>query len=151
MSAKALDYAEQQLGVHEVYEQARKARNDLDECLTRLSEARDKKRDLEFRLSDREMEIAADERGRHPDMSQAAMDKHLKQAFAQDDSWRELREQLSKVIGDAEGYEYDKAIHETDIRIAVARLQELGGYFNYLAAVKQADEANKTKKTEKPT
>lgn len=139
----ALEYAEIKLGVHTVHESAVAARNSLDECLTRLSEARDLKRDLEFRISDREQELAADEYGKHPDMAQNRMDKHLKGAFYADDTWRELREQLSKATGDAEGYEYDRTVIEADIRIAVSRMSELGGYLQYLAAVKLAALASK--------
>lgn len=141
---KALKYAEEQIGVHKVYEDAKQARVALDGCLTDLGKARDQKRDLEFRLHDREMEVAADEYGKHPDMAQTRMDKHLKRALAQDDDWRELREQLSKVTGDIEGLEFDRSVFEADIRIAVSRLQELGGYFQYLAAIKQAETANKS-------
>jgi chromosome segregation ATPase len=149
VSSKALEYAEDTLGVHKIYEDAQTARKDLDECLTKLSEARDKKRDLEFRIADHEQEVAADEWGKHPDMAQTRMDKHLKNALWRNDDWRELREQLSKVTGDVEGLEYDRAVAEADLRIAVSRMQELGGYLQYLAAVKLASvktrEAGETK------
>jgi hypothetical protein len=50
-----------------------------------------------------------------------------------------LRGELLESIGDVEGLEYDRAMNETDIKIAVARLHELGGYFEYLAAIKRAE------------
>lgn len=140
---KALKYAEDELGVHAVHEAALKSRQELDECLTALSEARDEKRSIELQLQDAELEVAADERGKHPEMSAAAMDKHLKVALSKDDRVRELREQHTKLIGDVEGCEFDRSIIEVDIKIAVARLQELGGYLQYLAAIKQADTASK--------
>jgi hypothetical protein len=138
VTAKALEYAEVKLGVHKVHTEALEARESLDKILTELGEARDRKRDLEFRLSDREQELATAEWVKHPDMAQNRMEKHLKAAFFADDAWRELREQLGKAAGDVEGSEYDRAIAEADIRIAVARMQELQGYLNYLAAVKTA-------------
>lgn len=148
MTAKALAYAEDTLGVHRVYDDAAGFRIKLDEILTELSAARDKKRDLEFRLSDQEQLIAADEWGKHPDMAQTRMDKHLKSAFWKSDDWRTLREQLSSVTGEVEGLEYDKSIMETDIKIAVARMTELGGYLQFLAAVKIASVyAEETKET----
>jgi hypothetical protein len=148
---KAINYAEYDLGVHRVYGEARAARAALDKTLTELSEARDKKRDLELRLQDQEMEIIADERGKHPDMSAAAMEKHLKVAYNQSDTVREFREQVMSVVNDIEGLEYDRTIHEVDIRIATSRLQELGGYFHYLAAIKEAATAQATKKQETTT
>jgi hypothetical protein len=51
------------------------------------------------------------------------------------------------VTGDVEGLEFDKAIHEADIKIAVARMQELGGYFAYLAAVKESEIARLARET----
>lgn len=135
---KALKYAEENLGVHKVYDDAHAGRLRLDDILTDLGKARDRKRDLEFRLHDTEMEIASAEYGKHPDMAQTRMDKHLKQALSKDDSWRELREQLSKITGDIEGLEYDRAVAEVDIKIAISRMSELGGYLVYLAEIKRA-------------
>lgn len=139
---KALKYAEDTLLVHEVYADAKIARERLDDTLTELGKERDKKRDLEFRLHDAEMEVASQEYGKHPDMAQTRMDKHLKVAITQDDTCRELREQLSRTTGDIEGLEYDKTIAEVDIKIAVSRMGELGGYLNYLAEIKRAASAN---------
>jgi hypothetical protein len=144
VTAKALAYAEDTLGVHTVYEACVAHRDRLDGILDRLAEAKDTKRDLEFRLSDQEQLIASDEWGKHPDMAQTRMDKHLKSAFWKSDEWRELREQLGRATGDVEGLEYDKSVCDTDIKIAVARMQELGGYLQYLAAVKLASGAAKS-------
>lgn len=140
---KALAYAEDRLQVNRVYHEALMKRNELDEILNELSELRDTKRDLDARLTDAEMEVAADEWSKHPDMSAARMEKHVKVAFSQNDDVRQLREQLIKVTGDIDGREFDRSIAETDIKIAVARLHELGGYLEYLAAIKQAETASK--------
>lgn len=145
---KALRYAEDNLGVHQVWLDAQAAREKLDSLLTLLSESRDHKRDLELQLHDREMQVASDEYGKHPDMAQTRMDKHLKQALSQDAGWRAFRAEISRMTGEIEGLEYDKAVIETDIKIAVARLQELGGYLQFLAAIKQADNSNHSKKPE---
>lgn len=146
---KALRYAEENLGVHSVYEGAIEARDRLDGILTDLAGLRDKKRDLEYRLQDLELEVASDERGKHADMSQAAMDKHLKVVLHNNTDVRELREQLSKTVSDIEGLEFDRSIAETDIKIAVSRLHELGGYLEYLAAIKnQAGNAREASTTE---
>jgi DNA polymerase elongation subunit (family B) len=136
--AKALEYAEGTLKVHMVYHEALQKRNELDEILGELSELRDTKRDLDVRLVDAEMLVAAEEWAKHPDMSAARMEKHVKVAYSQNDDVRQLREQIIKLSGDIEGRQYDVTICEVDIKIAVARLQELGGYLNYLAAIKQA-------------
>ena len=51
VSTKSLTYAESVLGVHEVHHLAQTARAELDKVLTDMGIARDRKRDLEFRLS----------------------------------------------------------------------------------------------------
>jgi hypothetical protein len=133
---KALDYAENKLGVHLVYEDAIKQRDFLDKLITEISEARDKKRGLEASITDREFEIIGDERSKHADLSVAAMDKHLKQAFHADPSLQRLRTEHLAVVNDLDGLELDRSVLETDIRIAVARMTELGGYLQYLAVIK---------------
>lgn len=135
-SRKAVNYAEIRLGIHDIFQEARTARNGLDECLTRLSEARDNKRTNEGAIVDREMELLADERGKHTDASDAWLGRHLKVVYHDDPFLTTCRETLNGIIGDIEGYEFDKIILETDIKIAVARMTELGGYLEYLAAVK---------------
>jgi hypothetical protein len=133
---KALDYAETQLGVTRVYEEALDKRNEFDELMTALGEARDKKRIVEGKIQDREFEVMGDERSAHPEMSAAAMDKHLKLAYHKDSFLQLLREEHTAVVNELDGLELDRAVLDVDIRIAVARLTELGGYLNFLAAIK---------------
>jgi hypothetical protein len=139
-------YAEDNLGVHTVYNEVVTRRNELDEVLSLLSETRDKKRALALSLEDKEMAVAADEWAKHPDMAVTRMEKHIKVAFSNDGEIREMREGLAKLSGEIEGLEFDRDMCETDIRIACARLQELGGYLQYLAVIKteagKASEAN---------
>lgn len=142
---KALRYAEEQLEVNKVYEGVLESRNKLDSVLTELGDLRDKKRAIQAALQDKEMLLSADEWSTHPDMSAARMEKHIKVVYSNDDEIREMREGLAKVSGDIEGLEFDRDIHETDIRIAVARLHELGGYLSYLAAIKQGELSSKSK------
>lgn len=133
---KGLEYAEQNLGVHSVYEAVKTDRDELDKIFSDLSTKKDSKREVESLISDRELEITSDERGKHPDMSQAEMGRHLKLAFGQDDSLKTLHKQIRELTNDIEGLEYDRSIKEVDIKIGVARLSELGGYLVYLAALK---------------
>src|SRR4051812_46462502 len=112
-AAKALKYAEEQLGVHEVYNKCLAVREALDATLTELSKVRDKKRETEDRLLNAELEVAADERGKHPEMSAAAMEKHMKVALHNSGNVREFRHTLAEVVGELEGLDFDKTMHET--------------------------------------
>lgn len=139
---KALDYVES-LGLNSVYNEALAARNELDEKHKQLLQLRGERRRQEQLLADLEMAVIEDERSRHPEMSQAAMDKHLKVAFSNNGDIRETREALSSLAGEIDFVEFEiNRIHQ-DIKIAVARLEELGGYFQFMAVIKQANEARK--------
>lgn len=139
--ADAIKYAEETLGVHEVFTETVEAKTELDKILTELSDKRDALRDKEFLLSDKEMEIAADERGRHADMSATAMEKHLKIAYSNDGEVRGFREEIARLRSDIEGLEFDRSVQEHTIKIGCARMTQLGGYFQYLAIIK--DVANR--------
>lgn len=133
---RALEYAEEVLGVHSIHADAVKHRDRLDKILTELADLRDKLRFEEASLVDEEMQIIIEERGKHPDMSVSGMDRHLKIKMRESDEVRERKETVAKLKSEVEGLEFDKTISETDIKIAQARMNELGGYFQYLAAIK---------------
>lgn len=144
MGHAALTYAEQNLGVHRAHEQAIEARDRLDTILDELSKARDRKRVLEYARDDREQEVLADEWLKHPDMAVTKMPSHFKTALHKDAGWREIRTTLAAVLSEVDGLECDQKIAEADIRIAASRLVELGGYLQYLAAVKTAESTSRT-------
>ena len=135
---KGLTYAEEKLEVNSVYQNAIKHRDALDTVMTALAETRDQKRIIERQTADREMEILFEERSKHPEMSAAGMDKHLKLAHHADELLRDLRNQHVKAVNDLDGLEIDKSMLEVDIKIATARMIELGGYLQYLAVLKQS-------------
>lgn len=108
----------------------------MDEAMTEVAKQKDLRRTLDDAIATRELEIYSDERGKHADLSQAALERHLKVETHRDPQLVELRSKLSACISSIEGFEYDIRAFETDVRIAVARMNELGGYFNYLAAIK---------------
>lgn len=130
---KAVSYAEVRLSVHDVYNKAVTDHKALDECLNHTADIKDSKRTWESATVDREMDLSADERSKHEDMSDAAMGRHLKILFRQDAFLMEARGTLNNITSDLEGLEYDRAILETGIKIAVARMNELGGYLQYLS------------------
>lgn len=146
-SLKSVTYAEVELGVHKVYESAQLFRDQLENALSEITALRDRKRNLDSALVDREMMLLIDVRGKHPDVSEAAVERMMKQAKNDDDEHREIREQINAVLRKIDDAEAMKVVAEVDIKIAVSRLQELGGYLEYLAAVKQhqARDANETK------
>lgn len=146
-AAKAIGYAEGTLKVHEIFDETVNCKHSLDEILVRLSERRDQRREAEEALRDRENEIASDLYGSNPDWSATKLDAASKSARQADPFHKALRSKISEILGAIDRLEHEKLVAETEIKIGVARMTELGGYLMYLAAVKNA---NTTEKPEKP-
>ncbi len=143
MPNPALAYAETQLGVHNVFEEALGNRDSLDALLGDLDKAHDTKRTVQAAMSDREFELLTEERGKHHEMSATALDQHMKQVKWRDEKMKDYRLRLDLVAGEIQGLEYDAEMLRITIRILTARMEELGGYLHYLGAVKQAETTTK--------
>lgn len=142
--AKSLAYAEG-LGLNSVYDEALVARKQLESKVNEIHEARSRKRTLENYRHDREMAILEEERGANSDMPIAALERHLKVVYSNDAELREIRDELLALQGDIDLWEYEMSLLESDIKIAVARLHELGGYFQFMAVIKSTSEARKAR------
>lgn len=134
----AIKYAEDTLGVHTIMETALKARDEYSQILAELADMRQARRQLEFDIEAHEMEIAADERVKHPEMSATAMKDHLKGALFKDPKWRKMRQDLIELTGKIEEEDADRSLTLKDLDIANARMIELGGYLMFLGSAKLA-------------
>lgn len=143
---KALRYVEG-LGLNSVYEGAIEARKHLEDKYLTLNDLRNRRRTVESFRFDCEMEVMEAERAKHVDMSQAQMDKHLKVVFSNHSDIREARDELIMLAGQIELLEHDIDMLNTDIKIATSRLVELGGYFQFMTALKQAETSRKSSET----
>lgn len=144
MPKNPVAYAEEDLGVHEILAGVLDARDKLDkEVLTVLADARDQKRKAEQDLDDRETDLLIAERGKHSDISATALKEHMKVILYKDAEWKRLRDLVRTLTDQIDGAEVDRKLRERDIEIGCARMVELGGYLNYLAAAKNASAASK--------
>jgi hypothetical protein len=64
-----------------------------------------------------------------------------------DEAMKQYRIKLDTVTGEIQGLEYDAEMLRLQIKILVARMEELGGYLRYLAAVKEAQTLTKATTT----
>lgn len=139
-----MDYAEKELGVNEVYAEAQRLSKALEDAQATLLEARGNKRSIEAEQYNREMDLVLDESEHHPEMSVAAMERHMKKVLFRDTRLKDLRDSHVAVVGEIEGLESEVRKIESDIKIVTSRMVELGGYLQYLAAIKQHQMAYKT-------
>lgn len=135
----ALAYAEVQLGVHKIYEEGLQLSSQLDETLTALDKAQDERRDLDQKIEELEMDLLVEERGKHPDHSEAAFSRHLKEVYHKSSELRMLRFKRNAKAGECSGLELDMEFTKARIRLCSARMEQLGGYLTYLAAIKNAE------------
>lgn len=147
----ALAYAEDQLGVHHVYEEAQGVQSDLDEALSALDKAQDARRELDHKIEDYEMDILVKERGKHPDHSEAAFQRHLKEVLHKDEHLKRLKSERNAKAGECTGIDLDISYLKARVTILSARMIELGGYFQYLAVTKQATLAEQRNQPTQPT
>lgn len=139
----ALDYAEREIGVHSVHDEARRLSLELDNHRKMLVTAKKDRLRTEEAMADREIELATDLRAEMPEASLAAFERQLKTVVHKDARMRGFRGMLFDANHNISHLEVEVSRTRVDIDIAVARMTELGGYFQYLAAVKQAETANK--------
>lgn len=132
----ALQYAEEHLGVHKVFDEANDLDAQLNDYLTALDKAQDDRRELDEKIADHEMSLLIEERGKHPDHSEAAFGRHLKEVYHKDQELKQLRSTRNAKAGECTGLELDIEYTKSRVRTMQSRMVELGGYFQYLAAVK---------------
>lgn len=146
---KALTYAEENLGVHKVYETLLQHLEDLDVSTSDLDKALDRKREIEEKYADAEVDLVNEKRGLHPEMSDTKFKAELKVWERENDAMNQLRLDLNAVKSEIQGLEFDQSMLKARIQVGSARLVELGGYLNYLTAVKNQAENAKKKTQEK--
>lgn len=133
-----LAYAEDDLGVHEVYEEAQEAHEALKGALDTYAEQAKRIRQANDSVEQREFELAGEYRGQQHDMSQEALKRAIREAHRTDETLITMR----KVLHDAQGKQEDAhaAIEQNKYRLRVlsARMNELGGLLAFLGAAKAA-------------
>lgn len=144
MTNAALQYAEQVLGANSVYEDAQTAHADMNTLVTDLDKLLDRRRELDRDVDDREIELLLETRNAHADWSKTAVNDHMKEVKNRDQQLRELRAILLGINSEISGLEADIKVQEFLVNVKVARMHELGGYFTFLAACKNAEIANST-------
>lgn len=134
-----LAYAENALGVHQVYTESLSALEDLDVALNAFDSAVDKRHSLDDRIEDRQMQILIEERGQNSELSEAAMTRRLKEKYHTDERLSQLKLERNAAAAEASGLELDIEHIKYRLKVKVGRMEELGGYLAYLAALKNAE------------
>lgn len=139
----ALAYAES-LGFQSVFDELLGNQKQLDDLFADLDKAQDERRFVSDAIWDREMQLLSTTQAANPDWSANKVEQQMKVIKHGDDTLKELRLRQRLNHAELDGLEIDKEMTVHRIKTLQARMVELGGYFNYLAAVKQAETLTKT-------
>lgn len=136
-----VQYAEETLGVHDVWAECRERLAQHDASRTTYLDAVAQLRDLKAAVQTREAEITSDQRGEHPDMKITAFKEHLKVAFEEDTVHTAYRDEIAEQEIRRDNAESEMRHHELGIRALTARMHELAGLLEFYGAAKRASKA----------
>jgi len=137
MAAKAISYAEVNLGVHTVFYQAERLSGELQDLNSQLTLEQKNRRLISESILDREADLLGELRGIHSELSATALDGRFKIEKRKDPELQKLRSDLAGAQWTVDWYENEIRSKESAQRVFVARMHQLGGYLTFLAAAKQ--------------
>lgn len=143
MGRSPVTYAEQDLKVHELYEEHARNIRELQEALARKSSYEISVRETEFTIKEHEMDLAEKLRSGDQGMSIAAFERELKAMCHKDEEHHRLRTRLMTAQNDLTKATtiYEGALAQE--RATRARLYEISSLLRFYGASKEAVTAAK--------
>jgi hypothetical protein len=135
---RALQYAENDLGVHNVWTDSQNIVQGLNELYNTRAGLETSCRKLDYEIERRKEFLLTTQAQTHNDMAVTAFERHMRVIYASDDQLEALRSERLKVMSHRDVITGNIAASETNHKGHVARMVELGGYFEYLAHTKHA-------------
>lgn len=129
-------YAEDDLGVHNIYDEARAHFDDHSYYTKQVESLNLQIRDIKTQIEDREREVVSDERAKQLDLSKTAFGEHLKEVLKADESLRAMRGDLSALEAERSNCELNLKNLSLGIQLRSARMEELGGLLYFYAVCK---------------
>lgn len=138
MKPKALAYAEDGLGVHRVWVNSEELVLKVQELYKTQASLEGNTRYLSTQIERRRGDLLMRVTEAHPDLSVAAHERHMRIVYGTDDELRTMVDSLNAEMGARDAIAAEIRGIETNLKAHVARMNELGGYFEYLSAAKNA-------------
>jgi hypothetical protein len=137
-----VDYAEQTLGVHTVYEEAQK-RLDLHGQLTgQIAALNAAIRADKDNLAARESTLVAEHGAHTAGMSKTAAKEYMKAIIESDPEVERIRDRLAEHESDRAVMDADLRHHAAGLQMLTARMHELGGLLEFYAAAKRTTQVH---------
>jgi hypothetical protein len=137
MPPNAVQYAEDVLEVHKVWQQAQERFDQYTSALGDRAKLQSDLRKIRASLSDREAILIQEGRIKYAELSATAFDKVYRTLVHDDSDHRELREHERERQCDLDLVEADISAHEYQLKLFTSRMNELGGLLEFYAAAKR--------------
>lgn len=137
-SNRAISYAEDKLGVHRTWVEAEQLTSQLTDLYRTQANFETETRNLDADIERKRQSILVEEAGLNTDMAPTAFERHVKLAYARSQELATMNQLRLDAMARRDSITAQVKSVEYNHRAHVARLNELGGYFKYLSAVKEA-------------
>lgn len=136
---KALAYAEDNLGVHRTWTELQAVGTRLQDLYRQRAGYESETRSLDHQIDEQKGTLLRKVAFENSSASQAARDQAYRLACAENDQLASIQELRLEAMSRRDAVNAEIYGAEQNHKAYVARLNELGGYFQYLNAVKQAE------------
>lgn len=142
----AVQYAETQLGVHEVWSQTQDWLKVHEAASDVLKALYPEIRQLKELLQSREADLTLELRAEYQELNTTDFGRLIKNAVAKDPESTGLRTKLNSLQSQQESAEVDRRHAETRLGVMQSRMEELGGLLHFYGAAKIESVTNKSSK-----
>ena len=147
--ARGITYAENELQFVQIQDDTKELTDLLQSHYNTRAGLESESRNLAYQMEQRKMTIISD-RIASIEESISAHERAVKIIIAQDDDYQALMERSSQVMAHRDMLNATIAGLENNLKGHVARMNLLGGYFNFLASLKDGENLEKMKAASSP-
>jgi sugar diacid utilization regulator len=137
-SNRAIAYAEDALGVHRTWLNTEQLTTQLADLYRTQANFETETRNLDADIERTRQAILVEEAGLNPDMAPTSFERHVKLAYARSQQLATMNQLRLDAMARRDSIGAQIKSVEVNHRGHVGRLNELGGYLRYLAAVKES-------------
>lgn len=146
--AKGISYAEKDLQVHQIHDDTREVMKLLDGDYMVRAGLESESRKLTYEMEQRKVEIINERLS--VEESVAAHERAVKIALSTDDKYQYLAQRSNEVMAHRDVLNATISGRENNLKGHVARMNLLGGYFTFLAALKDGENIAQVQAMEDP-
>lgn len=147
--ASGISYAENDLQVHLVNEEARELMALLDADYQTRAGLETESRNLAYQIEQRKIKIISD-RHHSVEESVAAHERAVKIILAEDEEYQVLQLRANEVMAHRDVLSATISGRENNLKGHIARMNLLGGYFEFLASLREAETVERLEKVNTP-